>query len=87
MVLVGDLLTIHNVLSENDHVTISVRSCVLVPKPNHVTKLVNDNSELVAVLSDADGLRTIPSLPYEGATPGSSSRTIKHRFTAKKNVG
>ena len=41
---------------------------VLVPESDHVSQLVHDDAELVAVFPDRDGLRAVAALPHEGAT-------------------
>lgn len=44
---------------------VSVRSGVFVPEAHHVPQLVYHDTELVTVLADGDGLRSVPSLPHE----------------------
>lgn len=61
------LLAVHNVARNDLHVLVSVGSRMLVPEADDVAELVDDDAELVAVLADADGLRTVASLADEGA--------------------
>ena len=49
---------------------VTVRSRVLVPEPYHVTQLVHHDAELVAVLADGDGLRSVASLAHKRTTAG-----------------
>ena len=43
---------------------------VLVPEPDDVAELVHDDAELVAVLADGDGLRSVAALANKRAAPG-----------------
>lgn len=55
------LFTAHDVFSNNIYVVISIGSSVLMPKAHHVSKLVDDDTEFVTVLTDTDGLSSITS--------------------------
>lgn len=46
---------------------VAIRSCVLMPKPDHVTQLMNHNAKLVAVFPDGDGLRPVATATDVGA--------------------
>ena len=50
---------------ENVYVVAPVWARVFVPKPDHVTQLVDHDAELVTVLADRDRLRPAASLPDE----------------------
>lgn len=63
------LLTAHNVVANNLHVTVPVGSRVLVPKSHDMAQLVHDNAKFVAVLSNAYCLRPIAPLADKRATP------------------
>lgn len=41
---------------------------VFVPKSNHMTKLMNHNAQLIAILSNTDRLWTVSSFAYKRAT-------------------
>jgi len=47
------------------HIVASVRARVLVPESDHVSELVDDYTELVAVLAYRDRLRSTTTLSYE----------------------
>lgn len=76
------VLTIHDVFPENYNMAITVRPRMFVPESHDVSKFVDDNSKLIAVFPDTDGLGTVPPFSYEGATPESSTRKVKHEFVS-----
>jgi hypothetical protein len=63
------IFTRHNVLEDNLNVFVTVGSRVLVPEADHVTKLVNDDTQLVTVLANRDCLRSVATLANERTTP------------------
>ena len=65
-------LTHHDVLVDDVHEVVAVGPRVLVPEADHVTQLVHDDAELVAVLADADHLRAAAALADERAAPVSA---------------
>ena len=60
----------HDVLADDVDVIVAIGSRVLVPEADHVTQFVDDDAELVAVLADGDGLRSVAALANERAAPG-----------------
>ena len=56
-------------LVEDVDVVAPVRARVFVPESDHVTELVNDDAELVTVLTDRDRLRTTAALTDERTAP------------------
>lgn len=60
-------LTRHDIVTDDLHMTVAIRSRVLVPETNHVAQFVNHYAELVAILPDTYCLRTVPSFPDERA--------------------
>jgi len=65
----GTRFTGQDVLEDDLNVIVSVGSRVFVPEADHVTKLVHDDAELVAVLADRDRLRTVAALSHERTAP------------------
>lgn len=61
----GLSLTIHNIVLDDLHMVVPVRSGVFVPEPDHVTQLVYHYAELIAVLADRDRLRPSAALADE----------------------
>ncbi|GFS52910.1 hypothetical protein TNCV_330701 [Trichonephila clavipes] len=70
----GGHLTGHDVLVDDLHVIVSIRSGVLVPEAHHVAKLVHHNTKLVAVLADGNSLRAVAALTHERTTPAREAR-------------
>lgn len=62
-------LTEHNIVPYDLHVSIPIRSRVFMPEADHVTQLVHNYAEFVAVLANRDGLGTIASFANERAAP------------------
>lgn len=58
-------LTCHDIVPDDLDVVVSIRPRVLVPEANHVAQLVDHDAELVAVLSDGDGLSATTTLADE----------------------
>lgn len=58
-----------DVVSDDAHVLVAVRACVLVPEADDVPQLMDHDAELVTVLSYGDGLGAAASPPYIGAAP------------------
>jgi len=75
----GTVITFLYVLVDDFDVLVAVRPGVLVPEADHVTELVNDDSELVAVLPDRDRLRAATSTADVGAAAG-DKRSVNIRF-------
>lgn len=67
-----------DVVSDDAHVLVAVRTRVLVPEADHVAELVHHNAKLIAVLSYGDGLRAPAPPAHVGATPGGR----EDRFTS-----
>lgn len=63
-----NILTIHDVIPDYVNVFISIRSCVLMPEPNHMTQFVHYNSEFIAILSNTDCLGTITTFTNKWTT-------------------
>lgn len=61
------LLTGHDIVTDNLHVAIAIRSGMLVPKTDYVAQLVHHYPKLVAILPDTYRLRPVSSLPDERA--------------------
>ena len=61
--------TWHDVLVEDVDVVAPVGARVFVPEADHVTELVHDDAELVAVLADRDRLRPAAAFAHERTTP------------------
>ena len=47
---------------------IPIRSCVLMPESNHMTQFVDDNAELVAILTNGNSLSSISSFAHKRTT-------------------
>lgn len=62
-------LTWLDVIPDDGHVVVTVRSRVLVPEADDVAEFVHDDAELVAVLADGDGLGPVSATTHVGATP------------------
>lgn len=58
-----------DVLTNNGHVGVPVRPCVLMPEADDVTQLVHHNAKFVTVFPNGDGLRSPSSAPHVGAAP------------------
>ena len=67
----------HNVLADDLHVVIPIGTSVFMPESNHVTQFMNNDSELITVLSDRDGLTAVASLAHKRTT---SERRLNNRF-------
>jgi len=68
-----------DVLEDDLDVVVAVRARVLVPEADHVTELVDDDAELVAVLADRDRLRSVAALSHERTAPASQ---VSKQYTA-----
>ena len=60
-------VTWHNTAVYDVHVQVPIWAGVLVPKADHVTKLVHHDAKFITVLADRDGLRSVASAAYERA--------------------
>ena len=66
-------LTRHDMLVDDIDKVVAIRPRVLVPEADHVTQLVHHDAELVAVLVDADHLRTAATLAHERTAPATAA--------------
>ena len=66
-------LTRHDMLVDDIDKVVAIRPRVLVPEADHVTQLVHHDAELVAVLADADHLRTAATLAHERTAPATAA--------------
>lgn len=74
---VSGVLTDYDVISHDLHVVVAIGPGVFVPEPDHVSELVHDDAELVAVLSDGYRLWTVAAL--------ADKRTASGKRVGKKN--
>lgn len=58
-----------NVVPNNADVFVSVRPCVFVPEPNHMTQFMHHNSKLVTVFANGYGLGATSTTAHIGAAP------------------
>lgn len=63
-------LTDYDVISHDLHMIITIRPSVFVPEANHMSKLVHDDTELVAVFAYGYGLWAVAALTHKRTTPG-----------------
>lgn len=49
----------HDIFTDYVNMIVSIRSGMFVPESNDVTQLVDDDTELIAILADGNGLRSI----------------------------
>ena len=75
--------TWHDVFVENVYVVAPVRPGVFVPEADHVTELVDDYSELVAVLAYRDRLRSTTTLSHERTASAHTTSSVKERSQVK----
>ena len=66
-------LTRHDMLVDDIDEVIAVWPRVFVPEAAHVTQLMHHDAELVAVLADADHLRTAATLAHERTAPATAA--------------
>lgn len=71
-----------DVIPDDGHVVVTVGSRVLVPEADDVAKFVHDDTKLVAVLADGDGLGPVSTTTHIGATPGGDCSRTRPRFLA-----
>jgi len=64
----GILLTTHNVIADDLYVTVTIRTCMFVPKSNNVTQLVYNYTKFITIFADANSLRSVTSLSNERTT-------------------
>ena len=69
--------TLLDVSVHNLDVFVAIRSRVFVPESDHMTKLVNDNAEFVAVLSDRYSLGSSTSSADVGTTTENKKECIE----------
>lgn len=62
-------LTWLDVIPDDGHMIVTVGPRVLVPEADDVAQFVHHNAELVAVLSDGDGLGPVAAATHIGTTP------------------
>ena len=75
------LLTNHDVVPNDSDPLVPVGPCVLVPEPDDVAQLVDDDAKLVAVLADGDGLGAVAALANEGAaTKEGKGQTLRQEI-------
>lgn len=82
-------LTTHNIIADDLYMTITIRSCMLVPKSNDVTQFVYNYTEFVTVFSNANSLRSVTSLSNERATSIGENRFDKlsnTRYTSRTPI-
>lgn len=75
-----------DVVSDNGHMIITVRSSVLVPKANYVPKFVNDDAKLVAVLPNGYCLGSIATTTDVRATPWKQKHKKLNVWRSQLNV-
>lgn len=73
-----------DVVSDDAHVLVAVRTRVLVPEADHVAELVHHDAKLIAVLPYGDGLRAPAPPAHVGATPGGREDRYTSRRLLKK---
>lgn len=66
-------LTWHNVGGYYLDVAVPIRTSMLVPEAHDMSQLVDNDTELVAVFTDTDGLRATSSFAHKRATPAISN--------------
>ena len=62
---------------------ITIGSCVFMPESDNMTQFVDNNSELVTILSDADHLGTVLTSTHERTTPEKRCAKIAGVFRSK----
>lgn len=64
----SNCLTDYDVISHDLHVIVTIRPSVFVPEANHMSKLVHNDAELVAVFSYGYGLWTVAAFTHKRTT-------------------
>lgn len=76
-----------DVVSDDAYMLVSVRTCVFVPEADDVAEFMHHNAELIAVLSDGDGLRAAASPPHVGAAPAGGATLFSYEHLQNKLGG
>lgn len=58
-------LTDYNVISHDLHVIVTIGPGMFVPEADHMSKLVHDDTELVAVFTNGYRLRTVATFAHK----------------------
>lgn len=61
-------LTNYDVISHDLHVIVTIRSGMFVPEADHMSKLVHNDAELVAIFAYRYRLRTVATFAHERTT-------------------
>lgn len=67
-----------DVVSDDHHVFVAVRTRVFVPEADDVAQFVHDDAKLIAVFSYGDGLGASTSPAHIGTTPAGGDTVQQH---------